>query len=111
MPFSQYFSKSSLTSSFLRNLQFVGFYDIGTAWMGRNGPFSRQNSLNTEVVGGGDNPFRATVTNFKNPFLMGYGVGARTTILGYFVKFDYAWGIEDKEIGKPRMYLSLGQDF
>ncbi|MFN3850491.1 MAG: hypothetical protein ACK4NY_13730 [Spirosomataceae bacterium] len=111
MPLAQYFSKSSLTSSFLRNLQFVGFYDIGTAWMGKNGPFSRQNSLNTEVIGGGDNPFRATVTNFKNPFLMGYGVGARTTILGYFVKFDYAWGIEDKEIGKPRMYLSLGQDF
>ncbi len=111
LPVTQYFSKSSLTSNFLRNLQFVGFYDVGTAWMGRKGPFSRQNSLNTEVIGGGNNPFRATVTNFKNPFLMGYGVGARTTVLGYAIKLDYAWGVEDKEVGKPKVYLSLGQDF
>jgi hypothetical protein len=111
LPVSQYFSQSALTSNFLRNLQFIGFYDVGTAWMGRKGPFSRQNSLNTQVIGGGTNPFRATVTNFKNPFLMGYGVGARTTLLGYSVKFDYAWGLEDKTVSKPRIYLSLGQDF
>lgn len=111
LPISQYFSQGALTSNFIRNLQIIGFYDVGTAWMGRKGPFSRQNSLNTEVIGGGTNPFRATVTNFKNPFLMGYGVGARTTILGYSVKFDYAWGLEDKTISKPRIYLSLGQDF
>jgi hypothetical protein len=111
LPISQYFSKGTLTSNFLRNLQLISFYDVGTAWMGRKGPFSRQNSLNTEVIGGNDNPFRATVTNFKNPFLMGYGVGARTTILGYSVKLDYAWGLEDKEVTQPRFYLSLGQDF
>lgn len=111
LPLAQYFSKGSLTSNFLRNMQFVGFSDIGTAWYGNKGPFNRQNSLNTEVIGGGDNPFRATVTNFKNPFLVGYGVGMRTTILGYFVKADYAWGLEDKEVGKPKLYISLGYDF
>ncbi|WP_337042509.1 hypothetical protein [Emticicia sp. 17c] len=111
LPLAQYFSKGSLTSNFLRNMQFVGFSDIGTAWFGNKGPFNRQNSLNTEVIGGGTNPFRATVTNFKNPFLIGYGVGARSTILGYFVKVDYAWGLEDKEVGKPKLYISLGSDF
>ncbi|WP_229238894.1 hypothetical protein [Emticicia sp. C21] len=111
LPLAQYFSKGSLTSNFLRNMQFVGFSDIGTAWYGNKGPFNRQNSLNTEVIGGGDNPFRATVTNFKNPFLVGYGVGMRTTILGYFVKADYAWGLEDKEVNKPKLYISLGYDF
>lgn len=111
LPMAQYFSKGSLTSNFLRNMQFVGFSDIGTAWYGNKGPFNRQNSLNTEVIGGGQNPFRATVTNFKNPFLVGYGVGLRTTILGYFVKADYAWGLEDKEVTKPKLYISLGYDF
>ncbi len=111
LPLAQSFSKGSLTSNFLRNLQFVGFTDIGTAWYGNKGPFNRQNSLNTEIVGGGQNPFRATVTNFKNPFLVGYGVGVRTTILGYFVKADYAWGLEDKEVNPPKLYLSLGYDF
>ena len=111
LPLAQYFSKGTITSNFLRNMQFVGFSDIGTAWYGNKGPFNRQNSLNTEVIGGGDNPFQATVTNFKNPFLVGYGVGVRTTILGYFVKADYAWGLEDKEVSKPKLYLSLGYDF
>lgn len=111
LPLAQSVSKGSLTSNFLRNLQFVGFTDIGTAWYGNKGPFNRQNSLNTEIVGGGQNPFRATVTNFRNPFLVGYGVGVRTTILGYFVKADYAWGLEDKEVNPPKLYLSLGYDF
>jgi hypothetical protein len=111
LPLAQYVSKGSLTSNFLRNLQFVGFTDVGTAWYGNKGPFNRQNSLNTEIIGGGQNPFRATVTNFKNPFLVGYGIGVRTTILGYFVKVDYAWGLEDKEVKPPKLYLSLGYDF
>lgn len=111
LPLAQYVSKGSMTSNFLRNLQFVGFTDVGTAWYGNKGPFNRQNSLNTEIVGGNQNPFRATVTNFKNPFLVGYGLGLRTTILGYFIKADYAWGLEDKEVNPPKLYLSLGYDF
>lgn len=111
LPLAHYVSKGSMTSNFLRNLQFVGFTDIGTAWYGNRGPFNRQNSLNTEIIGGNQNPFRATVTNFKNPFLVGYGLGLRTTILGYFVKADYAWGLEDKEVNTPKLYLSLGYDF
>lgn len=111
MPLSQFISKGTATSNFVRNLQFVGFSDIGTAWNGTKGPFSRQNSQNTEIIGGGANPFRATVTNFRNPFLIGYGVGARTTLLGFQVKLDYAWGLDDKEVGKPITYVSFGYDF
>ncbi|ADB39594.1 hypothetical protein [Spirosoma linguale] len=110
LPLVRYLYRGNITSNFLRNLQLVAFTDIGTAWTG-SGPFSQQNSLNTEVVGGGNIPFRATVTNFKNPFLIGYGAGVRTMIFGYFVKFDYAWGLEDKTVGKPIPYLTLGYDF
>ncbi len=108
---AQYFPSNSITSSFIKNLQFVLFDDIGTAWNGNKGPLSRQNSLNTEVIGGGSNPFYAEVTNFKNPFLMGYGIGVRTTILGFFVKADYGIGVENKETGTGKLYLSLGHDF
>jgi hypothetical protein len=104
-------AQNAAVSNALRNLQLVIFDDLGAAWNGTKGPFSRQNSLNTEIIGGGTNPFRAEVTNFKNPFLMGYGIGARTTILGYFIRFDYAWGIEDKVISKPILHFSLGHDF
>ena len=110
LPLIRYLYRGNITSNFLRNLQLVAFTDVGTAWTG-TGPFSQQNSLNTEVVGGGTLPFRAVVTNYKNPFLIGYGAGARTMLFGYFVKFDYAWGIEDKFVSKPIAYLTLGYDF
>ncbi|MCK8491240.1 hypothetical protein M0L20_05205 [Spirosoma sp. RP8] len=110
LPLIRYLYRGNITSNFLRNLQLVAFTDIGTAWSGK-GPFSQQNSLNTEVVGGGNTPFRAVVTNFKNPFLIGYGAGARTMLFGYFVKFDYGWGLENKVVSKPIAYLTLGYDF
>ncbi|MGR3810435.1 hypothetical protein [Jiulongibacter sp. NS-SX5] len=106
----QYFPQNSLTSSVVRNLQLVLFNDIGTAWNGSKGPWSRQNSLNTQIVGDG-NPFYAVVTNFKNPFLIGYGAGIRTTILGFYLKADYGFGLENKEVGPGKFYLSLGHDF
>ncbi len=110
LPLIRFLHRGPVTSNFLRNFQLVAFSDIGTAWAGK-GPFSRQNSLNTEVVGGNGDPFRATVTNFKNPFLLGYGAGARTMLFGYYVKFDYAWGVENNVVGKPVAYLTLGYDF
>jgi hypothetical protein len=110
LPLIRYLYRGNITSNFLRNLQLVAFTDIGTAWSGK-GPFSQQNSLNTEIVGGGNIPFRAVVTNFKNPFLIGYGAGARTMLFGYFVKFDYGWGLENKVVSKPIAYLTLGYDF
>lgn len=103
-----FFPRNTITSSLIRNLQLVAFNDIGTAWSSKKGPWSRENSLNTQLVGSA--PFFATVRNFKNPFLMGYGVGARTSILGFYVRADYAFGIEDKEIGNGKFYLSVGKD-
>ncbi|MFS0489187.1 hypothetical protein [Leadbetterella byssophila] len=100
----------ALSSNLLRNLQIVGFYDIGTAWMGSKGPFSRQNSLNTTVIGQGQS-FVIEVTNFKNPFLSGFGGGLRTTVLGVFLRADYAWGWEDRETHSPKFHLSVGKDF
>ncbi|MEZ0483454.1 hypothetical protein [Fibrella aquatica] len=110
-PLIRYLYRGNITSNFLRNLQLVGFTDIGTAWNGTSGPFSRENSLNTERFGGPPTPFRVTITNFQNPFLIGYGAGVRTMLLGYYVKFDYAWGIENKTVNSPTAYLTLGYDF
>ncbi len=98
------------SSSFLNSLQLVGFTDVGTAWTGSS-PFAKSNGFNTNVYGGKTNPFQATVTDFRNPFLMGYGMGARANVFGYFVKFDYAFGLENKEVKSPVTYLTLGYDF
>jgi hypothetical protein len=100
----------SESSSLLNSVQLVGFTDVGTAWTGSS-PFEKSNGFNTNVYGGKTNPFIATVTDFRNPFLVGYGIGARAVIFGYFVKFDYAFGIENKEVKSPQTYLTLGYDF
>lgn len=98
------------SSSLLNSLQLVGFTDVGTAWSGSS-PFEKSNGFNTNVYGGKTNPFQATVTDYRNPFLVGYGFGARAAVFGYFVKFDYAFGLENKEVKPPVAYLTLGYDF
>ena len=123
IPVVQYlFQNSTLGSGFFRNFMLTAFSDIGSAYNGAS-PFSRKNSYNTQVIGGGLDPsdpnydpnntnaFQAIVVNYRNPFLFGYGVGARTTLLGLYGKFDVAWGEENFERKGPQLYLSLGYDF
>jgi hypothetical protein len=110
LPVKHLISLESNKSNFMNTLQLIGFTDIGSAWTGAN-PFSRTNGFNTNVIGGGTNPFQATVTDFRNPFLFGFGVGARANLFGYFVKVDYAYGMETNEIKSPVTYVTLGHDF
>jgi outer membrane translocation and assembly module TamA len=112
-PLLKYFYKGTITSNFFRSLQLVGFTDVGSAWTGVS-PFNRENALNTETLEAVDdsgNGFVARVKNFKNPFLVGYGAGIRTMLLGYYTKFDVAWGLEDNSRQDPMFYLTLGHDF
>ncbi|WP_210520691.1 PD40 domain-containing protein [Hymenobacter terricola] len=110
VPIVQYFAHRPIYSGFFRNLQLTGFVDAGTAYSGTN-PFGTDNSSNTVLTGGNGNFFSATVVNFRNPFLVGYGVGARTTLLGFYGKVDMAWGQEDYVTHGPKFYFTLGYDF
>jgi len=107
-PIVQFFSKTPVSSGFLRNLQLVTFADIGTAWTGPN-PYSDQNSLYTRYVSSG--PLLISVEVQKEPIVGGFGFGARIHVLGYFIRGDVAWGVENYQINKPVWYLSLSLDF
>lgn len=98
--------------SFLRNFQLTSFFDIGLAWYGL-GPDSEDNPLNTVTIESPpDNPVVIVEAKyFRDPIVMGYGFGFRTTLLGYFLKFDYAWGVETGQVQDPKIYFSLGMDF
>ncbi|RFP63581.1 hypothetical protein D0N36_18600 [Hymenobacter lapidiphilus] len=108
LPIVQYFSRRPIESGFFRNLQLTAFGDMGTTYSGSN-PFSVNNSNNTQIkdLGG----FSATVINFTNPLLYGYGAGIRTTMLGFYVKGDVAWGREQYTTKGPKIYGTLGYDF
>ncbi len=107
-PLFQYFSQVPLSSAFLRNFQIVAFGDLGTAWTGLN-PYDPSNSLYTNYVDSG--PLHISVEVQKEPIVAGFGAGARVHLLGYFLRGDVSWGVEDGKINKPVYYLSLSLDF
>ncbi|MEK7254951.1 MAG: BamA/TamA family outer membrane protein, partial [Bacteroidota bacterium] len=97
-------------SNFVRNFQLVGFFDAGTAWQGLN-PFNETSPLNTWY-----DPIRGDnvdieVNYFRDPIVFGYGLGMRTLLFGYFIRLDYAWGVETRETQDPKLYFSIGMDF
>ncbi|HNW97377.1 MAG TPA: hypothetical protein PKK00_03065 [Bacteroidales bacterium] len=107
-PIFRYLINRPLKSEFFNNFQIVGFGDIGTAWTGSN-PYSDKNSLYTSTVQNG--PITVTVTTQQEPIVGGYGFGLRTKLLGYFIRADWAWGVEDGVVNPRRFYLSLNLDF
>lgn len=105
----QFFSKTPVKSQFWNNLMIVGFFDLGTAWTGMN-PYSDNNALFKKEVY--RQPVLITIINQDDPLVAGYGFGFRTQVFGYYVKADWAWGIENSKVHKePVFYFSLGMDF
>jgi hypothetical protein len=92
----------------VRNFQLIAFGDLGTAWTGSN-PYAENNSLyNRTIVRG---PVRILIQYQKNPIVGGYGLGLRTRLLGYFLRFDWAWGVDEGYVTPRIFYFSLGLDF
>lgn len=112
LPIFRLLGLKSTSNSFLRDFQITGFYDAGLAWYGL-GPNAEDNPLNTiEVQNPPDNPvITVEARYFRDPLVMGYGFGIRSSLLGYFVKLDYARGIETRQVQPARIYVSLGTDF
>jgi hypothetical protein len=108
LPFFNYLLNRPIRSDFFNNFQVVGFFDLGMAWYGKN-PYSDENVLNKNVFVG--NPVTLTIYNQKEPIVGGYGFGLRSRLLGYFIRLDFAWGVDDKTIQKGMTYLSFTTDF
>ncbi len=108
-PVFGYFTNRPINYKFIKDFQVVAFGDFGTAWTGWN-PYDPSNSLFTSHLTDGN--LNISVTEMKNPWVGGIGWGLRTTLFGYFIRGDMAWGIEDGHISqKPRFYLSFNLDF
>jgi len=112
IPLIRALSNGPITSNFFRNLQFTAFYDIGTSWTGAL-PFNTKNSVRKRVVpeNASGSPFVIELNEFLNPWLYSYGFGLRTMMLGYYVKFDLAWPVENYTVKNPRLSVTLGFDF
>jgi hypothetical protein len=98
-----------INNAFLRNLQLVQFLDLGTAW---EGTFRGIKRPSVRYSGEPNNP---VIVNIKSggvgPFAGGYGFGARSILLGYFLRVDAGWPMNGLFRGKPQWYFALGFDF
>ena len=108
LPLVRALAGGPVSSNFFRNLQFTAFYDIGTSWTGAP-PINSQNTLRTLEIKNG--PFQIDLKQYLNPWLYSYGCGFRTMMLGYYLKFDLAWPVENYKVKDPRFMVALGFDF
>jgi len=91
---------------FLRDLMLTQFVDVGTAWNGAYKGLKRPETTYSSAT--------VSITAKApglGPFLVGYGFGLRSTIVGQYVKFDAGWPLDGLFKGKPVMYISTGLDF
>lgn len=106
LPVISTFFNRPINNAFLRNFQLVQFIDLGTAW---NGSIT---NLKRPSVTYGSAPVQVfTKVGGIGPFAGGYGFGARSTVFGYYLKFDAGWPMNGIFRGKPIYYFSLGLDF
>ena len=108
IPVFRYFLDKNKGATVFRDFHLVGFADAGVAWYGPS-PYSDQNPLNTVTISGPITTIEAQY--YRDPLVVGYGLGVRTTVLGYFVRLDYAWGIETRARQDARIHVSFGYDF
>jgi len=108
LPVFSTFINKPINNAFIRNFQLVQFIDLGTAWNGKYNGIKRPGDIYTD-------PNSSVVVKVDagglGPFAGGYGFGARSTVLGYFLKFDAGWPMKGIFRGKPVYYFALGFDF
>ncbi|RQO31273.1 hypothetical protein DBR32_04710 [Taibaiella sp. KBW10] len=113
MPVFETLFRKPVQSSILKNLQAIAFVDAGSAWQylipskedqrSRSATFiSPTNSINS--------PGNVTLTVNNagvNSVGLGYGLGLRTMLYGYFIRADAAMNLNNKIM----YHISLGFDF
>ena len=98
-----------INNAFLRNFQLVQFFDLGSAWNGAYDKIERPHVIYIDP----QNPNVAVKIKAGGlgPLAGSYGFGARSTLLGYFLRLDVAWEMNSFFKGKPMFMVSMGLDF
>jgi hypothetical protein len=105
--FTTLFNKP-INNAFLRNFQVIQFFDLGSAWDGINSHFARPSN---SYVGTNPNLTVLIKAGGIGPFAGSYGFGARSTLLGYFLRCDIGWEM-NTFFGKGSvLQVSMGVDF
>jgi outer membrane protein assembly factor BamA len=108
IPLFRYLLKRPILNDFVNSFQLMPFFDVGTAWNGLS-PYDEENAINRQIIDRGN--IRVVINSNKEPIIAGMGIGARAQLFGYFIRVDYAHGIEDGLILPRVWHFSIGTDF
>jgi hypothetical protein len=97
-----------INNAFLRNFQLTQFIDLGSAWNGSYNKIQRPELVYPNQDGTVEVLIKA---GGIGPLIGGYGFGARSVLLGYFLRLDAAWQMNGFFKGKPIWYFAMGIDF
>ncbi|GAA4465762.1 hypothetical protein GCM10023093_18460 [Nemorincola caseinilytica] len=107
LPLVTTFVKRPVRSAILKNLQAVGFVDVGYGWTGFL-PKDKDYEYRLPLMPTSKTPIKMTLVETNN-VAAGYGIGMRTLLFGYFLRVDCAWDVEEGKI--PMWHFALGTDF
>jgi hypothetical protein len=107
-PIVRYIFNRPISNDFFNNFMVMGFTDVGSAWEGWN-PINANNAYDYEIIV--KKPVTVKIDRKHSPFVAGVGFGLRTRFLGYYVRTDWAWGIDGGRVLPRVFYLSLCTDF
>lgn len=108
LPLVTTFTRRPIATDFLRHLQAVGFFDCGSAWNGLH-PYADENGFNFQTVE--SNPITITIDNNHEPVLWAMGFGLRTRLMGYWMRADWGFGVDDGRWQKRVFNFSFSLDF
>ena len=89
-------------------MQLIGFFDNGIAW---DGLWPKWNEIQYVRVERENPVIQAEINYRRGAWISGAGAGIRTSLLGYFIRFDYAYQVTSNGFQNPLFHFSLGTDF
>ncbi len=92
----------------LYNFQWILFGEIGTVWTTGN-PFSQRNPIDSKTIE--RPPLSITVQSLKSPFILSAGMGVKFHVIGYPIRLDVAFPIEDGTFTSTKFGLCLSYEF
>ncbi len=108
LPVVKLTAQRPISSEFLSNFQFISFCDAGAAWTGII-PRANDNAYNYRIIQNG--PVTVTIDQQSDPYVYGFGWGLRSRVFGYFIRADWAWGVQNSMVRPRIFYLSMSLDF
>jgi hypothetical protein len=113
IPVASLISKWPTDKDWYQGLLIIPFADIGSAWNGFN-LFNTNNNYTVRVFDYNTSARNIAFTEvryIRQPIVESFGCGINSRLIGYNVRFDLAFGVEDGIVKKPMYLFSFGTNF